>query len=187
MIDIGCGPGEFTLQVAKIARWVAGIDFSKRAIAEAIAAMNRKGARNAEFQRTEAHRLPYSDERFDLATCRRGRVTDDLNNAQEAYRVLTKHGLLITQETGERDKLNWIQILDRSYSVPENVAAEKVKLLTGVGFNDIEVQEFEPTEYFASMKDVLIRLEDSPIIPDFNRRKYQRELKEIEMLFRTPK
>ena len=95
VIDIACGSGGFTLQVAEIANWVAGIDFSKKAIGEAIASMKRKGARNAEFLRAEAHRLPYADETFDLVMSRRGPATDTIYNTQEAYRVLRKSGLFL--------------------------------------------------------------------------------------------
>src|SRR5213080_5443000 len=36
VIDIGCGTGEFTLEIAAEARTVAGIDFSQRAVKKAL-------------------------------------------------------------------------------------------------------------------------------------------------------
>ncbi len=70
VIDIGCGRGEFTLAMAKVATRVRGIDFSTKAIAKALENANRVD--NVEFKIADARRIPCPDHSFDLAFSRRG-------------------------------------------------------------------------------------------------------------------
>ncbi len=60
-------------------------------------------------------------------------------------------------------------------------------MLTRAGFRDVRVEEFEANEYFASVDDVLMRLEDSPIVPDFDREADKKHVQEILKRFTTPK
>ena len=55
------------------------------------------------------------------------------------------------------------------------------------GFKDISVEEFEANEYFATINDVLMRLEDSPIVPNFDRELDKDHVQEIVKQFTTPK
>ncbi|TMI37912.1 hypothetical protein E6H26_02025 [Candidatus Bathyarchaeota archaeon] len=49
------------------------------------------------------------------------------------------------------------------------------------------MEEFEANEYFATIQDILMRLENSPIIPDFDKELDEGHVQEIANLFTTPK
>ncbi len=182
MIDIGCGRGEFTLDVAKVATRVLGIDFSTKAIAKALENGQANRVDNVEFKIADARRIPYPDQSFDLAFSRRGPAVESLQTITEAYRVLRRGGRLIQQEIGERDKLNWKQVFGRGQNYPfkGRIVEEKERLLAEAGFRNIEAREFEATEYFRTLKDVIVRLETTPIIPRFYEKTCRPSLEKIE-------
>ncbi len=171
VIDIGCGRGEFTLSVARVASRVLGIDFSENAISRALENSKAARAGNVEFKLADARKIPVPDESFDLAFSRRGPAMESLLSITETYRVLRRYGLLIQQEGGERDKLNWMQVFGRgqNFPLPGRIGEEKKKLLEKAGFKNVDVREFEATEYFKTLKDVVMRLETTPIIPNFDK------------------
>ena len=176
VIDIGCGTGEFTLEIAATAKRIAGIDFSKRALKKAV-------------ENLQVKKLPFSDARFDLAISRRGPALDTSESIREVYRVLTKGGHVMVQGIGDSDKQNWVQVFGRGQVYPATAEfhPELNEMLTNVGFKDVSVEEFEANEYFASVQDVLLRLEDSPIVPDFDRELDKHHIQELVKQFTTPK
>jgi ubiquinone/menaquinone biosynthesis C-methylase UbiE len=189
VIDIGCGTGEFSLEIAARARRVAGIDFSERALRKAQENLQSKKLANVEFKHSPADNIPYADQGFDLAISRRGPATDTIDSTREVYRVLRRGGQLMVQAMGQRDKQNWIQVFSRGGIFPGTAEfdSELEKRLVHVGFRDVNVEEFEANEYFESIQDVLIRLEDSPIVPDFDKDLDKQYVQEIVKLFTTPK
>lgn len=189
VLDIGCGTGEFTLQVAANAKRVVGIDFAERAIKKARENIQSKKMANVEFRLAPADKLPYPTESFELAISRRGPATDTAQSTMEAYRMLRKDGRLMTQEIGERDKQNWAQVFGRGQMYPgtTRVAVVLKERLTRAGFRKVRIEEFEANEYFATIRDALMRLENSPIIPGFDREVDARHIQEIVKRFTTPK
>lgn len=171
VIDIGCGRGEFTLTVARVARKVVGIDFSQKAISKALESSKAHRASNVEFKLADARKIPFPYESFDLAFSRRGPAMESLRSITEAFRILRRDGRLMQQEIGERDKLNWKQVFGRGQNFPftGKIADEKTKLLREAGFKNVDVRDFEATEYFKTLKDVIMRLETTPIIPSFDK------------------
>lgn len=95
----------------------------------------------------------------------------------------------MVQAIGARDKQNWIQLFGRGevYPVIGEYRAEWKEMLARAGFRDVRVEEFEAKEYFASVSDVLLRLEDSPIVPDFDREADKKLVDELVKRFSTPK
>jgi len=189
VLDIGCGRGEFTLAVAAVATKVAGVDFSRNAISRAIVNTSLQGVTNMELKLANARSIPYSDESFDLVYCRRGPATYNLKTAREAHRVLKHGGRLIEEEIGEKDKLNWKQIfgIGQNYPFKESISTEKSKLLARAGFNKTRIKEFEASEFFKSIKDVVMRLETTPIIPNFSKVKDRKHLQDLERKCTTRK
>jgi ubiquinone/menaquinone biosynthesis C-methylase UbiE len=187
VIDIGCGAGEFTLEVAAIARKIAGIDFSERAPKKAFENLQSTKLTNTEFRLARADQLPFSKESFDLAISRRGPAFDTSESVKEVYRVL-RAGQVMVQGIGEGDKQNWIQVFgrDQVYPATGEFRAEWKEALTRAGFKDINVEKFEANEYFASINDVLLRLEDSPIVPNFDRELDKNHVEEILKRFYHP-
>ena len=188
-LDVGCGSGEFTLALAASAKKVVGLDFSEKAMAKAVENRSSKVVRNVEFRLAEAHELPFPSGSFDVVISRRGPATDSSKTIREVYRVLRKSGQLMEITIGERDKLNWKEIFGKGQNYPfkEKVSAEKQRLLARVGFTKINTQEFEATEYFGSIKDVVMRLETAPILSDFDKETYKPQVKQIEKTFATAK
>jgi ubiquinone/menaquinone biosynthesis C-methylase UbiE len=189
VIDIGCGSGEFTLQVAVSAKTVVGIDFSERALGKALENLRSEGISNVEFRLARAKKLPFPSKKFDLAMSRRGPIADTRESLTEAYRVLRNNGQIMFQEIGERDKQNWVRVFGRGQMYPgtEKVSLALERKLAQEGFKNVKIEEFEATEYFSTIQDVLMRLENSPIIPDFDRNLDKNHVEEIEKRFMTRK
>ena len=65
VLDVGCGPGEFTLRVARKAKSIVGIDPSSKALALARRNLVKSGRENASFRYGDIRQLPFPDDGFD--------------------------------------------------------------------------------------------------------------------------
>ena len=96
VLDIGCGPGFFSILMAQCGHEVTGVDYSDEMVSHARqnAATMRQ---NIEFQRMDAQNLQFDDESFDLVISRN--VTWCLEQPEKAYRewlrVLRKGGRIV--------------------------------------------------------------------------------------------
>ncbi|TMI40133.1 class I SAM-dependent methyltransferase [Candidatus Bathyarchaeota archaeon] len=180
VLDIGCGDGPFTIRMAERAKEVVGVDFSRVAISEARKNLSNSGQKNLRFELANAESLHFPNETFDLVTCRRGPVTDRKRSLREAHRVLKRHGILMEITIGERDKENLTRIFGRGQMIgSERVIDLKERMLREAGFENLQIKEYIATEIFPTIRDLIIRLKDSPIIPDFDPEKDKRYLEEI--------
>jgi ubiquinone/menaquinone biosynthesis C-methylase UbiE len=68
VLDVGCGPGTITLDVAKAIEsgTIIGIDINDRNIEAATALAKERGIPNASFEVMDAHELRFVDDTFDL-------------------------------------------------------------------------------------------------------------------------
>jgi ubiquinone/menaquinone biosynthesis C-methylase UbiE len=187
VLDVGCGIGKFTLEIAKRARKVVGIDFSEEAIGRAKRNQALAKQENARFEFARADRLPFADETFDLVVSRRGPVTDSVTSLSEAYRVLRIGGRFLEITIGEKDKANITKIFGRGqmFGVKERIAVSKSKMLKAVGFKVVEIRDYLATEIFQSMQDLIIRLNSAPIIPSFDVNRDARYLELVEKRCKT--
>jgi len=186
VLDVGCGDGPFTIRMAERAEEVIGVDFSKIAISKARENLANSGRKNLRFELGNAESLHFPKETFDLVTCRRGPVTDRKSSLREAHRVLKRNGTLMEIRIGERDKENLIQVFGRGQMLgSERVVALKERLLRETGFRNLEIKEYIATEIFPTLKDLIVRLKDSPIIPDFDEEKDRQYLDMIERTYGT--
>ena len=69
----------------------------------------------------------------------------------------------------------------------ERVVALKERMLREAGFENLQITEYIATEIFPTIKDLIIRLKDSPIIPNFDPEKDRRYLEEIEKACKSSK
>lgn len=96
LIDIGCGPGAYSVEFAKRGADVLGVDISRKMLDKA-----RNNARMTNMkltlQKADAHSLPYTDNSFDIAVL----ILTILNSkmVEEAARVLKPMGLLLFSDT----------------------------------------------------------------------------------------
>jgi SAM-dependent methyltransferase len=188
-LDVGCGDGSFTMEIAKRARKVVGVDFSEEALARAAKGRSFTAQENVRFQQADANSLPFADAEFDLVVSRRGPMTANMGTLAEAHRVLRPGGLLMEITIGERDKENLKEIFGRGQmcGVEQRVAITKRQMLERAGFKEIATRDYVATEIFPSMKRLIIRLIDSPIIPGFDAEKDERFLAEVEKRCKTPR
>ncbi|MBQ9624486.1 MAG: class I SAM-dependent methyltransferase [Clostridia bacterium] len=96
ILDVGTGPGFFSIILSKAGHSVTGIDCTKNMLEEARANAVEQGAFPS-FLLMDSHSLKFHDNSFDLIVNRN--VTWTLNNPEKAYkewfRVLKKGGRLI--------------------------------------------------------------------------------------------
>jgi ubiquinone/menaquinone biosynthesis C-methylase UbiE len=188
VLDVGCGDGLFTIRMAERAKEVIGVDFSRIAISEARKNLANSGRKNLRFEIANAESLNFRKGTFDLVTCRRGPVTDSKASLREAHRVLKRGGTLMEITIGERDKENLAEVFGRGQMLgSERVVALKERLLREAGFKKLEVKEYSATEIFPTIRDLTIRLKNSPIIPDFNVDKDKEYLEKIEKAYKSKK
>ncbi|MGI9952300.1 methyltransferase domain-containing protein [Moorellaceae bacterium AZ2] len=96
ILDIGCGTGNFSLELARRGVKVTGIDVSEPMLARAREKAAQEGVA-VRFLRSDARRLPFPDESFDaVVSVTALEFVPDLGAAlQEAYRVLKTGGRLV--------------------------------------------------------------------------------------------
>jgi ubiquinone/menaquinone biosynthesis C-methylase UbiE len=188
VLDVGCGDGSFTIRIAeKGARNVMGIDFSKTAISEAQKNLAKSEMeRNVQFELAEADKLPFLRETFDLVVCRRGPVTGETRSLSEAHRVLRKRGILMEITIGEHNMENIAQIFGRGQMLgSEKVSTLRDRMLREVGFKPLEIKDYIAKEIFPTMNNLIIRLKNSPIIPNFDLAKDETHLREVKRSCKT--
>lgn len=95
-LDIGCGPGFFTILLAKAGHKVTGVDCTPNMLEEASANAKAQGV-EVELRQMNAHAIDYPDNTFDLIVSRN--VTWTLYEPEAAYkewkRVLKPGGRLL--------------------------------------------------------------------------------------------
>ena len=181
LLDIGCGTGETVEAIASRVGEAWGVDTSKRLIEVA----EKDSPANVHFRVADGRRLPFTDKNFDVVICQRGLATENLRFASEMSRVLKNRGVFIAIAIGETDKENIKRVFKRgqlyaSMLRGKTEADRHVALLKRLGFNPVIVKEYNPTEYFATVDDLVLRLETTPIIPSFHRVNDKQALKIVE-------
>jgi ubiquinone/menaquinone biosynthesis C-methylase UbiE len=188
VLDVGCGDGLFTIRMAERAEQVIGVDFSRIAISEAKKNLAKSDKKNLRFQMANAESLRFPKDAFDLVTCRRGPVTDRERSLRESHRVLKRGGTLMEITIGERDKENLIQVFGRGQMLgSERVIALKERMLRQAGFKNLEIKEYVATEIFPTIRDLTIRLKNSPIIPSFDAGRDGQYLERVEKTCKSSK
>ncbi|MFF2909815.1 class I SAM-dependent methyltransferase [Paenibacillus sp. NPDC057934] len=96
VLDIGCGPGFFSVILSSAGHLVTGIDCTDNMLEQARSHSDREGV-TVTFRKMDSHVLDFADDSFDLLVCRN--VTWSLADPEAAYkewkRVLKPGGRLL--------------------------------------------------------------------------------------------
>ena len=139
VVDIGCGEGYLTIEVARWARRVVAVDRSSTVLARAKALASRRRAANITFKRGELERLPLEDRSVDVALlCQALHHAEEPARAMsEAARVLRPGGRALVldlrahEEAWVRDKLG-----DRHLGFTHD---QLERLLRDAGLRDVKL------------------------------------------------
>ncbi len=104
--------------------------------------------------------------------------------------MLKPNGIFITQQVGEKDKENIKKIFGRGQSFGKKAGTLMKKYideLKKAGFIIAIADDYNATEYYHDMKDLIFLLAHAPIIPNFNIKKDQKFLEKIENKYKTKK
>jgi ArsR family transcriptional regulator len=138
--DIGCGDGYLTLEAARWARTVHGIDRSDEVLERARALAARRHVTNVQWKKGDLARLPLRDDSVDVAL-----LSQSLHHATapdealtEAVRVLRPGGRLLLLDLRKHDQ-NWVttKFGDRWLGFTE---AELERLLREAALRDVRAQ-----------------------------------------------
>jgi ArsR family transcriptional regulator len=150
VLDLGCGDGALTLEIARFASEVVGVDRNPALIARATALAERRGVKNVKFVRGDAEALDFRDESFDLAVLSQTlhSLENPAKSLAETARVLAPGArvlvldLLPHEHEWVREKLGH-RCLGFS-------TEELATLISGAGFAGVEVERVagKPREPF---------------------------------------
>ncbi len=106
MLDVGCGPGNITIDLAsRVAPGrVIGIDVADEVVDAATAAAAVAGINNVEFETADVYDLPYDTDRFDVVHAHQvlQHLADPAAALAEMRRVLRSDGLLAVRDSDYR-------------------------------------------------------------------------------------
>ena len=138
--DIGCGDGYLTLEMARWARTVVGIDRSKAVLERAEALAVRRRVTNVEWMKGDLSRLPLGDASVDVALLSQAlhHATDLEEAVAETVRILRPGGRLLILDLREHDQ-TWVRARfgDQCLGFAD---ADLATLLQGAGLRDTRVQ-----------------------------------------------
>ena len=138
--DLGCGDGYLTLELARWARTVYGVDRSDEVLERARDLASRRHAVNVEWRKGDLARLPLHDESVDVALLSQSlhHATDPEEALTEALRILRPGGRLVVLDLREHDQ-QWVRARFGDQRLGFADAALE-RLLRGVGLRDVRVQ-----------------------------------------------
>jgi SAM-dependent methyltransferase len=149
VLDVGTGTGHTALALAPHAGSVIGLDLTPEMLAEAEVLRVQRGADNVRWQLGDVQDLPWTDDTFDVVTCRRAahHFADMSRAMAEMRRVLRPGGRLVIDDRTVPDDpkldalMNTLDLLHDHSHVREYSAAEWVAFCESVGLvvDDAEV------------------------------------------------
>jgi SAM-dependent methyltransferase len=139
-IDLGCGDGELTLEIARFASEVVGVDSNAALVARAASVAERRGVGNAKFVRGDVEALDFPDASFDLAVMSQTLhgLDDPALGLAEAARVLSPGARIIVLDLLPHAQ-EWVR--EKLQHRRLGFAADDLaKLLADAGFAGVEVE-----------------------------------------------
>ncbi len=184
-LDVGCGDGKFTFEIANYFLKIIGIDNSEELLKVANNKQKELKIKNTSFELQDANKTSFPNEYFDLIFSRRGPTP-----YTEFKRLLKKNGYYLGVGIGEKDAKDIKLIFGRGQgfgSWNESMLLRDKNLIEKAGFKTIFAKEYLYDEYYASYKDLDIFLQGVPIFEDFNSKKDKKYLEDYVSKFTTEK
>ena len=138
--DIGCGDGYLTLEMARWARTVVGIDRSDQVLERAKALAERRHVTNVRWKKGDLARLPLGDASLDVALLSQAlhHAADPERAAAEAVRILRPGGHLLVLDLRAHDQSSVrARFGDQRLGFTD---AEVERLLRRAGLSEVRVQ-----------------------------------------------
>ena len=138
--DVGCGEGYLTLELARWARTVYGIDRSDQVLEQAKALANRRNVLNVEWRKGELARLPLHDASVDVVLLSQAlhHAPDPEAAMTETVRILRPGGRLLVLDLREHDQ-QWVRTRFGDQHLGFTDAALE-RWLRDAGLRDVRVQ-----------------------------------------------
>ena len=139
VVDIGCGEGYLTLETARWARTVAGIDRSDDVLERAKTLAARRDVTNVVWKKGDLLRLPLRDASVDVALLSQSlhHAGDPERALAEAVRVLRPGGRVLLLDLRKHDQ-TWVRAR-YGHQRLGFTSSELHALLQGAGLSDVRV------------------------------------------------
>jgi ubiquinone/menaquinone biosynthesis C-methylase UbiE len=100
LLDVCCGPGVLTLDLAPYVRNATGVDLTAAMLDQARAAQAQKGLSNVEWLQGDAYQLPFEDGSFSLVVCSAAfhHLEHPENALEEMARVCRSRGRIVVRD-----------------------------------------------------------------------------------------
>ena len=138
--DLACGEGYLTIEAARWARQVIGVDRSPEVLKRARALARRRGVRNVVWKQGDIERLPIEDQSIDVALLSQAlhHAVEPSQALAEASRILRPGGHLLLLDLREHDQ-GWVRdrVGDRWLGFKDD---ELEQLLRGAGLSEVRVR-----------------------------------------------
>ena len=181
VLDVGCGEGQMSREIAGFAKTVVGVDLSKTALDEAA------GLSPEYYVQADASKLPFVSEVFDLIYSHRGPGSESMESLAEIRRVMKPGTVLLALAIGELHRIETQEIFGRGlkwppakplrFAIPEKLAS--------AGLEMISFSEYYAMCHYPDIQSYTARLEADSIIPDFDAQKDSAFLHQIERKLTT--
>ena len=185
LLDLGTGGAERLLEFAPFVQKACGVDDSEGMIVTAKKNAQLADEKNVELHKADSAALPWKNESFDVVTSRHAPFLP-----QEVARVLKPGGIFITQQVAENDKQNIKEIFGRGQCFGQTPGDMQRKLaleLKGAGLEITKEDNYDATEWYKDMADVVFLLKNTPITEGLDEEKDRKHLEEVERKFKTTK
>lgn len=143
LLDVACGPGEFTIFIAKRISEARGVDISDREIELARRLVKEFGLENVGFDCSDVEHLPYSDHSYSVVVCKSAfhHFTNPDKVFKEMIRCCEKSGKISIQDivAYEDETVNdFFETFDKLVDISHNKTLSKFEFNRLYEENNIE-------------------------------------------------